>query len=277
MSTAVSSSAAALAYGPVGSSYRPSSARLSNYLLGGKDHYGCDRHLAARLSKVAPWLRLAEDLNRRFARYATAVAADRGVGQFFDLGCGLPQPLGPDLHEVALTYQDRVRVLYVDHDPHVVAHARALMAPGDPVVTAHLEADVLDVDRVLSSPEAAEVFDRGRPVGVSLHGVLHLCLDDDAVRAMLDALIAWMPPDSYLSISHPTADFAPKAAHHLTALCAEAGLPLRLRSRQEVTAFFGGLTVLPPGITATGRQLRGAAFELPPKVSAAWAGIAIKR
>lgn len=275
MSTVVSSSAAALAYGQVEPSCRPSSARLSNHLLGGKDHYECDRQLAARLSKVAPWLERAEGLNRRFARHATAVAADRGVGQFLDLGCGLPQPSGPALHEVALTHQDRVRVLYVDHDPHVIAHVGALMDPGDPVVAAHLQADLLDTDRVLSS--AAEVFDLDRPVGVSLHGVLQLCPDDGAVRAMLDALIAWMPPDSYLSISHPTADFHPEAAHRVTVLCAEAGLPLRLRSQPEVAALFDGLEVLDPGVTATAEQLRGVlASRYPPEVSAAWAGIAIK-
>ncbi|MFP8887723.1 SAM-dependent methyltransferase [Streptomyces mangrovi] len=274
MNTVAFPAATPPAYGPVEPSRRPSSARLSNRLLGGKDHYECDRRLATGLLAVAPWLEQAESLNRRFTRYATAVAADRGVAQFLDLGCGLPQPLGPDLHEVALTYQERVRVLYVDHDPHVVAHARALLDPGGPVTAAHLEADVLDAERVLSS--AAAVFDPGRPVGVSLHGVLHLCPDDGAVRAMLDALIAWMPPDSYLSISHPTADFHPRAACRLTSLCAEAGLPLRLRSRPEVVGLFGGLDVLSPGVTATGRQLHGAAYKQPPEVSAAWAGIAIK-
>ncbi|MBQ0985898.1 SAM-dependent methyltransferase [Streptomyces sp. F63] len=275
MSTSVSPSTVARAYRLVQPSCRASSARLSNYLLGGKDHYESDRQLAARLLQVAPWLERAEDLNCRFAGYATAVAADRGVGQFLDLGCGLPRPFGLDLHEVALTYRDRVRVLYVDHDLHVIAHARALMNPGDPVVAAHLPADVLDIDRVLSC--AAKVFDLGRPVAVSLHGVLDLCPDDGAVRAMLDALVAWLPAGSCLSISHLTGDFRPEDVCHVAALCAEAGLSLRPRSRQEVIGFFNGLEVLDPGVTAISEQLRGAlAFAHPPEVSAAWSGIAVK-
>jgi hypothetical protein len=263
---------------------QPSSARISNCLLGGKDHYECDRQLARQLTQAAPWLKRAEELNRRFARRATAVAAGWGVAQFLDLGCGLPQPTvpeatpcGPDLHETAAAWHPGVRVLYVDHDPHVIAHARALMNPGPPGTAAHLLADVLDIDRVLSSPEAAEVLNPGRPVGVGLHAVLQLCPDDGAVRGLLDALIAWMPPGSYLSISHPTGDFAPEAAGRVAALHAEAGLPLRLRSRQEVATLFDGLTVLPPGVTATGKQLRGSlASAHPPEVSAAWAGIAVK-
>lgn len=276
MNATVFSSAVPLTCGLVGLSYRASSARLSNYLLGGKDHYECDQHLATRLLEVAPWLDRAEHLNRRFARYATSLAANRGVGQFLDLGCGLPRT--PSLHETAAAVRPGgVRVVYVDHDPHVVAHARALMVPGPPSAAAHLQADLLDLETVLKSPEVDGFLDLDRPVGVSLHAVLHLIPDDGAVRSVLELLKDWMPAGSHLSLTHPTGDFQPDTFRRIGALYGAAGLPLRPRSRREVAALFDGLELLSPGVTATARQLRTRRVaRLPPWCSAAYAGIAIK-
>ncbi|MFH0246045.1 SAM-dependent methyltransferase [Streptomyces sp. HK10] len=272
MNTVAFPAATPPAYGPVGPSRRPSSARLSNRLLGGKDHYECDRRLAAELLAVAPGLETAAQINRSFGHRAVRLMADRGIDQFLDLGCGLPY--GESLHETAAARHPGVRVLYVDHDPHVIAHARALMTAQRPAVTAHLLADIRQTETVLSSPEAAEVLVPGRPVGVLVHAVLHL-LGDDAVAALLGALRGWLPPGSCVSVTHPAADLRPQDARHEAMLCAAEGLPLWHRTRQEVADLLGGLELLEPGIAPTGAWLPDHLIgHLGLSAPAAWAAIA---
>ncbi|MFP8959120.1 SAM-dependent methyltransferase [Streptomyces nanhaiensis] len=251
----------------------PSSARLYNHLLGGKDCYEADRTLAATLTGTVPNLPTAAQINRAFGHRAVRLMADRGIAQFLDLGCGLPY--GESLHETAAArHPDGMRFLYVDHDPHVIAHAQALMTAQPPAVAAHLLADIRQAETVLSSPEAAEVLVPGRPVGVVMHTVLHL-LGDDAVSALLAALRDWLPPGSCLSLTHPAADLRPQDARYEAVLCAAAGLPLRQRTRREVADLLGGLELLEPGIAPTGAWLPDhLTGELPLSASAAWAAIA---
>lgn len=252
-----------------------SAARTWNGLRGGKDCYEVDREVVGELLKVAPFCRNAVRISREFTRHAAAVAVRAGVRQFLDLGCGLPDPYDPDLHEVAARHPGGVRILYVDHDPHVIAHRAAMTTVEPPSVAAHLLADILDLAAVVGSAEAAEAFDLSQPVGVHLHDVLHLVPDDAAAHTLLGALADWLPVGSYLSITHPTADFDPTAMACAAELYRAAGLPVRLRTRHEVTALLAGLDLLEPGVAATGAWLTGRlSHGLPQRDSAAWAAIA---
>jgi hypothetical protein len=222
------------------------SARLYDYFLGGKDNFPADRAAARAALAAFPHLRTAAQENRAFLRRATAFLARSGVRQFLDVGTGIPT--SPNLHEIAQSIAAETRVVYVDNDPIVLAHARALLTSGGAGRTAYLQADVRDPARILHAAELADTLDLSEPVALSLVALLHFLPDSDGPHGLVAELLAGLPAGSYLMLSHVTADFARDEVGRLVATYQKAGIPAQARSRQEIARFFTGLELLDPGI-----------------------------
>ena len=225
----------------------PNVGRVYNCLLGGKDNYEQDRQAARELVAVVPEARAAARANRRFGgRAVRFLAGDAGIGQFLDIGAGLPA-LGT-VGQVALGLDPLARVAYAD-DPVAVSHARALLctAPG----VCAFEGDLRDPAGIVGQPDLRAVIDLGEPVAVVLGAVLHHVPDEDSPHKLVDMLMAAVAPGSFLVISHATAyDIGPVAAGQVRELYADATAPAVFRSRAEVAGFFEGLELVPP-VSAT--------------------------
>ena len=224
----------------------PDAGRIYNYLLGGKDNYEQDRQAAGQLLAVVPDARAAARANRRFlGRAVRFLAAEAGIGQFIDIGAGLPAP--GNLHQVALELDPRARVAYVDHDPVVISHARALLctAPG----VCAVEGDLRDPAGIVGHPDLRAVIDLGEPAAIVLGAVLHHVPDEDSPHKLVSMLMAAVAPGSYLVISHATSeDIGAAAAGQVRELYAQASAPAVFRSRAQIAAFFEDLELVPPGI-----------------------------
>ena len=229
-----------------GGSRRPNAGRIYNCLLGGKDNYEQDRQAAGQLLAVVPDARAAARANRRFlGRAVRFLAQDAGIRQFIDIGAGLPATA--NVHQVARELDPRARVAYVDNDPVVVSHARALLctAPG----VCAFEGDLRDPPGILGHPDLRAVIDLGAPVAIVLAAVLHFIPGEDSAHKLVDMLTAAVAPGSYLVISHATnEDIGADAAGQVQELYAQASAPAVFRSRAEVGRFFEGLELVPPGI-----------------------------
>ena len=229
-----------------GGSRLPDAGRIYNYLLGGKDNYEQDRQAAGQLLAVVPDARAAAWANRRFlGRAVRFLAQDAGIGQFIDIGAGLPAT--GNLHQVAHELDPRARVAYVDNDPVVVSHARALLctAPG----VCAVEGDLRNPAGILNHPDLRAVIDLDQPVAIVLGAVLHFIPDEDSPDKLVGMLMAAVAPGSYLVISHATdQDIGADAAGQVRELYARASAPAVFRSRPEVAGFFEGLELVPPGI-----------------------------
>jgi hypothetical protein len=250
------------------------SARVYDYWLGGKDNFEADRIAGEQAVAAYPAIRTSARANRAFlARAVSYLAGQRGIRQFLDIGVGLPA--APNTHEVAQSIAPQARVVYVDNDPMVVCHARALLAGGPQGVTAHVDADLRDTGTVLT--RAAAVLDLGQPVAVMLLAVLEYLPGLDEVRQILDRLITAMPPGSFLVISHAASDIHPGKMAEMTrrlnghlAQASYAGRP-----RDVITGFFDGLHQVDPGVVKVTQwhprspmQVATAAFH--------WGGVALK-
>ncbi|MET7394236.1 SAM-dependent methyltransferase [Dactylosporangium sp. NPDC005572] len=236
--------------GPATTAYRidttvPHPARRYNYWLGGKDHFAADRESGDAIAAVFPHVRCAAVENRRFLHRSVAyVAGGAGVRQFLDLGVGLP--LEPNTHEVAQGIVSGCRVVYVDNDPLVMAHARALLTSHPDGATAYVEADLRDPAAILDNPGLHHAIDLSRPVGVLLVAVLHFLDDDEAARAVA-VLRAALAPGSYLVLSHATTDYATgDTAARIPALQRENEVRFRPWSREQVAGFVAGLHTVDP-------------------------------
>ncbi|SEK54823.1 SAM-dependent methyltransferase [Streptacidiphilus jiangxiensis] len=227
-------------------------ARIYNYLIGGKDHFAADREAAHALQRIVPESRDAMRLNRAFLARAVRRAAEAGISRFLDVGTGIPAP--GHTHEVAVQIRPDTRVVYVDRDPLVVTHARALVAhPGVPA-TAVVKADVRDPDSVLDAPAVAELLGDGAPVALVLGAVLHFVDDADEPHAAVRRLLEPLPSGSMLIVSHVChgsqwVDAADRArADQVAALYRETVDRLTPRDSGPIEAFFDGLELLPPGL-----------------------------
>jgi O-methyltransferase involved in polyketide biosynthesis len=216
---------------------RPNAARLYNYLILGKDHRLPDRELAESLEFWLPGLAYAAQACRYFAIDAVEAAAKSGCDLIVDLKCGYP--LGEAIHETAQKARPGALVLYVDNDPLVAVHARALLAVGPAVQM--MQADVRDdLDRVLDHPFVRERIDLRRPVAVVMTGLAEFLTDDD-LAAIVDTLADTLPPGSQLILSHLDPDALPeRAIDTATAECAEAGILVRFRPAPEVRDLVSG-------------------------------------
>jgi hypothetical protein len=229
----------------------PNPARRYDYLLGGKDNFAIDRESAHQLLRQFPHLRTAAVENRRFLIRAVRHLAHAGIHQFLDIGTGFPTK--PNLHDAVQDIDPANRVLYVDHDPLVVVHARALLTSTRPGAVGYLQADLRDPVSILDSRETRTLIDLSKPVGLLLVAVLHFLQDSDhpcdAVATLLDAL----PRGSHIVLSHATFDPLPDGSiRDLTALAKPAAGhgPFRPRTHDEIVAFLTGLDLIDPGLVS---------------------------
>ena len=226
---------------------RPSIARIYDYLLFGKDNFAADRAAAERLMESRLEPRRLALANRGFLRRAVRFLARRGISQFLDLGSGLPT--SPSVHEVARDLIPDARVVYVDHDPIVVAHNDALLATRDGVIT--IRADVRDPDAVLGNEALGACLDFSRPVAVLLLSVLHFISPEEDASGIIARFRERMAPGSHLAVSIGTSDGAdPKMLAEATATYARARMPFTLRTRAEIMDLFGGFDLVEPGLVS---------------------------
>jgi len=221
-------------------------ARVYGYWLGGKDHYRADRAVGEEVIRRRPQVVAGAQANRAFlARVVRYLAGQRGVGQFIDIGCGLPAP--DSAHEVAQAIAPQARVVYVDNDPLVLSHARALLTSSLEGVCDCVGADLRDPGTILR--QAGRTLDLTRPAAVLLLAVLHFLSDSDDPAGTVAELAAGLAPGSFIAISHLTADFAPDAVSSAVAAY-NTLVPARItaRSHAQVTALLGGLSLVPPGV-----------------------------
>jgi hypothetical protein len=226
---------------------RPSIARIYDYLLYGKDNFAVDRAAAEHLMQSRLEPRRLSLANRGFLLRAVRFLASHGISQYLDLGSGLPT--SPSVHEVAREIIPDARVVYVDHDPIVVAHNDALLATRDGVIT--IRADVRDPDAVLAEEALAKCIDFDEPVAVLLLGVLHfISLDEDA-QGIIARFRQRMAPGSYLAVSLGTSDGAdPEMLAEATQTYAAARMPFTLRSRAQIMDLFDGFSLIEPGLVS---------------------------
>ncbi|ORT46680.1 SAM-dependent methyltransferase [Frankia sp. KB5] len=236
---------------------RPHPARVRNYFLGGKDHFPVDREHAAALVSIVPNIAEATHASRQFlVRAVTYLAADAGVRQFLDIGPGLP--VEHLTHQIAQQVASQSRIVYVDNDPLVLAHARALLIGAPEGVTVTVDADIHEPKVILG--RAAETLDLAEPVGLILTAVMGLVVLDEAyaiTRTLLDALA----PGSYLVLDDGTVDPDNEQITELEALSERHGY--RYRTPREIAGFFDGLDVIEPGIVPPARWRNAPAPEDP--------------
>lgn len=223
------------------------SARLYDYILGGKDNYTADRVAAHKLLRAWPGVKDSMLANRAFMhRVATFLAQEAGIRQFLDIGTGIPTP--PNLHEVVQEVRPDARIVYTDNDPIVLVHARALMAGSEQGRTAYVEADLRDPDTILSSPEFRETLDPNRPIGLMLIAVVHFIEDDDEALDVVRRIVDVLPSGSHLAATVATDDFAPEMLAEVRRTYHEHGETLRWRDLSQTERFFDGLELVDPGI-----------------------------
>ncbi|MEU3019219.1 MULTISPECIES: SAM-dependent methyltransferase [unclassified Nocardiopsis] len=222
----------------------PSIARMYDYLLGGKDNFEADRKACEALAEHMPELVACANDNRAFLGRAVDHVVSTGVDQFLDLGAGLPTT--ENTHQVAQRTNPAARVLYVDNDPIVLAHGRALL--GDSGTTAFLMSDVRDTDDILASPEAAKLIDLDRPVCVMLVSVLHCLPDESDPFGLVRSLMDRVAPGSAVIYSHVVSD-DPAAAAWMNGMMAEFGTSWgRVRTPEEAASAFAGLAPVSPWV-----------------------------
>ena len=224
----------------------PNVARVYDWLLGGKDHLAADRRAGQKLVAAVPGARQAARDNRAFLARAVRYLAGQGITQYLDIGSGLPAA-GP-VHHLAREHCPDPHVAYIDHDPVVIAHARALLADS-PHITA-IPADLRHPRSLLTTREIRDVIDLSQPAGVLLVAVLHFLADADRPHDLVQAITARLAPGSYIALSHVTADhLAPGAAQAAAAAYDGASAPGVTRTREDIERFLDGLELIPPGIT----------------------------
>ncbi|MDX6740385.1 SAM-dependent methyltransferase [Actinocorallia sp. A-T 12471] len=228
----------------------PQTARIWNYWLGGKDNFAVDRQVGDEILKVLPDMALFARATRAFLRRSVHhLAADLGVRQFLDVGTGLPT--ADNTHQVAQRADPSARVVYVDNDPHVLAHARALLTGTEEGETAYLAADLRDPDNIIAA--AADTLDFAQPIALLLMGVVGHITDDGEARALVRRLVSALPSGSYLALYDATNVIDPASAEAIEIWNRDANPPYVLRSPAKLESFFDGLELLPPGLVSCPR------------------------
>ena len=252
------------------------SARVYDYWLGGKDNFPADRELAELMIQAIPNMRAMAAANRAFlSRAVRYLVGEAGIRQFLDLGTGIPT--SPNVHEVAQATAPDTRVVYVDNDPIVLAHARALLTSQDAGETAFIMADLRQPGSILDHPTLTATLDLRQPVAVLAVGVLMYFRDSDRPNPfeMVATMLAPMPSGSYLALTTPTPDFNLEETAKAVAAAEAAGITLVPRSKAEVERFFTGLELVDPGVAP---MLAWRSDEPPadPESAYYWAGVARK-
>jgi hypothetical protein len=224
---------------------RPSSARVWNYLLGGKDNFEIDRMVGDQIRATFPAIVVVAQEQRRFlVRGVTYLAAEAGVRQFLDIGTGLPS--ANNTHEVAQRAAPDSRVVYVDNDPLVLVHARALLTGSPEGATDYVDSNVEDPDRILG--EAARTLDFTEPIAVTMLGILGNVADYAVARSIAKRLVDAVPSGSYLMVSDGTN--TSKEIVEGQRIANQSGHPYNLRSPEEIAGYFEGLELVAPGVVS---------------------------
>jgi hypothetical protein len=247
---------------------KPHPARVYDYLLGGKDNYVVDQQVGEKLPEEA---KVAARQNRAFMQRAVAWLAHQGIDQFLDIGTGIPT--ANNTHEVAQSLAPDSRIVYVDNDPVVLLHARALLTSNREGACAYVDADFRDPDKILA--EAAKLIDFRRPVALMLLGILQLIPDKDDPWGAVKTLLAALAPGSYLAITHPAGDIDPRSLKAAAVLDTMSVEKRTLRRRADVARFFDGLDMLPPGLVQVSKWRPESQMQASAPASR-WAGIGRK-
>jgi len=223
-------------------------SRRYNYWLGGKDNFAVDRESAEVVASAFPTVALSARENRAFLqRVVPFLAREAGISQFLDIGTGLPS--AGNVHEVAQSIDPSARIVYVDNDPIVLVHARALLASSPEGRTAYIDADLRRPKEILADPELRRTLDFAKPVALMLVASLHFITDGDDPYGIIRTLLEPLAPGSHLVITHATNDhLTPEQYAETVEANKRSGVPFRLRGQAEFARFFHGLEVLPPGI-----------------------------
>jgi hypothetical protein len=225
------------------------SARVWNYLLGGKDHYPVDRAMGDQILHMFPAIASVARVQRYFlARAVRFLAGDMGIRQFLDIGTGLPT--ADNTHEVAQRVAPECRVVYVDNDPLVLVHARALLTSSREGATAYIDADVREPDKILDG--AAATLDFTRPVALTMMGIMGQVPDEDDPDSIMRRLVAALPSGSYLALSDGT-DTNESLNSAIRVYNANAASSYHLRSPERLAGFFDGLELVEPGVVMTSK------------------------
>ena len=234
---------------------QPAAARMYDYYLGGKDNYAVDREAAAEVEHHYPAVGVMARANRDFMhRSVHWLAAEAGIDQFLDIGTGIPTE--PNLHQIAQQVIPDARVVYVDNDPIVLAHARALLTSQEGR-TAYVDADVRRVRDILEAPSLHATLDLSRPVALTMIALMHFVPDTAGAHECVAALLAALPPGSYLAVSQATADFDPIAIGEAVRIYTQHGMTPQVRSHAEFSRFFTGLELVAPGVVPPHRWRAG--------------------
>ncbi|MCM2388793.1 SAM-dependent methyltransferase [Streptomyces albipurpureus] len=233
---------------PTGST-APSTARLYHAYQHGEDSkaaYASDRDVARRIRGLGLDPQLMATQNRAFLIRAVAhTARDLNINQFLDIGCGLPGDPGPNVHTIVETIHSDSRILYMDHDPLVRAHADALLH-GKTSTTTVVEADLRDPDLILT--QARHFLDFTRPIALLLSAIVHFIRDEEQPHALVARLVDALPAGSAMVLSHVTDDFAPLVMRRAEALLAGERVQARTRGREDIARLFAGLSLVEPGL-----------------------------
>jgi O-methyltransferase involved in polyketide biosynthesis len=224
----------------------PHIARVYDFWLGGKDNFAADRQLGEQTLEAYPNLVFSVRANRAFlARTVRFLAEEAGIRQFLDIGTGIPT--ANNTHEVAQGIAPEARIVYVDNDPIVLSHARALLKSSPQGACAYLDADLRDPDAILAA--AADTLDFSQPVAVMLIAVMHFIGDDAQASAIISRLMAACVPGSFLVISHVGADIdAAQQGEMVRRLNQSVAEKATMRDRSGVTRLFDGLELAEPGV-----------------------------
>jgi hypothetical protein len=223
-------------------------ARMYDYFLGGKDHFAVDRETAEQVLRSWGTVRAAARENRAFlSRTVRYLVTEAGIRQFLDIGTGLPS--ANNVHEVAQSIAAECRVLYVDNDPIVLSHARALLASRPEGQTAYIQADLRAPEQILADPVTRRTLDLTRPVALMLVAVLHFVPDEDNPARIVATLMDALPPGSYLAASHVTADHNPNGLAGAGRAYQSAGVTGKIRTVDEFAEIaFRDLEMVDPGV-----------------------------
>jgi hypothetical protein len=252
----------------------PHTARIWNYWLGGKDNYEVDREVGERVKEIFPVVAELVRADRGFlGRVVHYLAAEVGVRQFLDIGTGLPT--ADNTHEVAQRVAPDSRIVYVDNDPLVLVHARALLTSSPAGSTKYIEADLHDPGEILAG--ATSILDFTQPVAVMLLGIMHFIEDDDELQRIVDRLVDAVPSGSYVAVANTTtAVNGELTAEAVRVWNIDAQPKLKLRTPERIAGFFRGLEVVEPGWVSCSRwRPEPSPSGLPAEVDQ-WAGLVRK-
>ena len=244
---------------------KPHSARIYDYYLGGKDNFAADRETAIKAMKAWPPIRMAARENRAFlGRAVRYLAEEAGITQFLDLGSGLPG-VG-NVHEIAQDVNRTARVVYVDNDPIVLAHGRALLNSMPEGKAVYIEADMREPEKILAHPVTRDTLDFSKPVALIFIGVLHFFLADDEVRRIVEPLIDAVPSGSYVAAAHVTSEFSRAATTEAGNVYTRSGVGIIGRDADVFADLvFNGLTLVPPGVVVVSEWRPEPGAILPPR------------